>query len=153
MQFTYPVLNVYLRMRWAVFLAVGGEGNWHSKFRWAHPCSYLSPERRHGWKRQQNISPSTLPLSPALGLEKLCRKGDSVSLTRSTWPLMSSCESTCQHKVPAGAQKLCLLLGTQPAGSLSGWWGYRSLLSSWGALCLDPGSTGTSCLCRLWLLV
>lgn len=78
--------------------------------------------------------PNTLPLPPALDLEKLCRgRGDSVSLTRSTWSLTSGCKSICKHRVPVGLPKSFDY-------SVFGQAAYRQLIrvvgTSWSALFL-----------------
>lgn len=82
--------------------------------------------------------PNTLPLPPALDLEKLCiGRGDSVSLTRSTWSLTSGCKSICKHKVPVGLPKSFDY-------SVFGQAAYRQLIRvvgiSWSALLLGCSS-------------
>lgn len=134
MWFASSALNVYLRMRWVVFLAAGGEGNWQGKFRQAHSISSGYWECRHSCKEGHFRNP--LPLPPALDLEKLCRSGgESISLTMSLHDLWEAA-------VRASASTRCPLLpkALQTAPWGGGDWSH-GLLSSWCALCLHPGST------------
>lgn len=139
---------------WVVFLAFGSDGNWHSKFRQAHPFPYLTSESRHGWKQWQNLSSTTWPLSPALDLEKAMQKG---RFNFSNWAYMICDEQLWDHLPAQGArwpaQKLYLLLSVCPSGSSLVCWGSHGLLSLWDALHLYPGGAGSWFPCTLWHLV
>lgn len=105
MRFACPALNACLRMG-----RVPRRWQWREltqQVQTSPPLPSLSSESRHGWKHQQNISSTTWPLSPALDLEKLCRKEDSVSLTGCPRSVTSSCEIVYEHKVPVGLPKSC----------------------------------------------
>lgn len=134
---TSSALNVYLKMRWVVFLAAGGEGNWQSKFRQAHTISHPGTREQTQLEMAEGHFWNPLPLSPALGLEKLCRSGDKerpVSLTMSLHDLWEAAVRTS-----ASTRCPLLLRALQRAPWGGGDWSH-ALLSSWGALCLHPGS-------------
>lgn len=104
---TSSAWNVYLKMRWVVFLAAGGEGNWQSKFRQAQSISHPGTREQTQLEMAEGHFWNPLPLPPALGLEKLCRRQTrrgGFSNHVSAWSLRSSCEIICQHKVPIAAQ-------------------------------------------------
>lgn len=158
MHFTSSALNVNLRMRWVMFLIYGGEVSWHGKFRQAHLIFHLSPQRADTVGNGSRTFPKYPTTSCCLWVRKANqkgRKGDSVSLTRSTQSPTSSYESICHTR--------CLLVPKsfayfQPCSLQATHWGEGNLTvcSSHGLLfawSLDPGSAGSSCLGRLWLLV
>lgn len=123
---------------WDVFLAAGGEGNWQSKFRQAHPISHLGTWRADTAGNGRRTFPKSPTITSCPWFRKAMqkwRKGELVSLTMSLHDLWEAA-------VRASASTRCPLLpkALQTAPWGGGDWSH-GLLSSGDALCLHPGST------------
>lgn len=109
-------------MRWVVFLAAGGEGNWQSKFRQAHPIPHLSTPRADTAGNGRRTFPKFPTTTSCPWFRKAMqkwRKGESVSLTMSLHDLWEAA-------VRASASTSCPLLPKSFADSSLGWWGLIS---------------------------